>query len=262
MTGVDTHAHVFPSDAPLTPGRHRIPDVETTAQAYVALLRAHGLSHGVVTAPSFYGFDNSAILDALRAFPDNLRGTVSLAPETGPAELGRLHDAGVRGLRLNYSGAGGAPDLGGKPWAALLGALRELGWHLEIYLECEHMPRALPALRAANVRIVLDHFAGPGPQGPISSGFDAVLDALQEGRTWIKLSALNRARGADPRRLAEALLAAAGPERLLWGSDWPWLGKNGPTDYGLCLAQLEAWVPDAAQRRIILAETPRALFSI
>jgi predicted TIM-barrel fold metal-dependent hydrolase len=65
---------------------------------------------------------------------------------------------------------------------------------------------------------------------------------------------------ADADRFVARLLAHGGPERLVWGSDWPFLRSPRRVDYGPLLAQLVRWVPDAAQRRRILADTPAALF--
>jgi predicted TIM-barrel fold metal-dependent hydrolase len=124
------------------------------------------------------------------------------------------------------------------------------------------MPQLLPQLEAAGLRIVLDHFAHPDPaQGLEGEGFQAVLRAIARGRTWVKLSAGFRltwqSRGtgtADPAamELAQAtagrLLREAGPERLVWGSDCPFVGHESHT-YADALRWFEEWVPSAAVRR-------------
>ena len=51
-------------------------------------------------------------------------------------------------------------------------------------------------------------------------GFQAMMRAVDNGRTWVKLSAGYRLESPQVAQdCARALLAHAGPERLLWGSD-------------------------------------------
>ena len=56
----------------------------------------------MIVQPSFYGFDNSATLDALDALGGNGRGVAVIDPNATPAEtLADMHRRGVRGLRIN-----------------------------------------------------------------------------------------------------------------------------------------------------------------
>jgi len=80
ITAVDCHAHVMRRDAPLAPDRHSAPKRDCTIEEYLAVLDTHGISHGVLTAPSFYGSDNSLLLDALDRAGGRLRGTVIVDP--------------------------------------------------------------------------------------------------------------------------------------------------------------------------------------
>ena len=56
-------------------------------------------------------------------------------------------------------------------------------------------------------------------------------------------------------------LVAAKPQRLLWGSDWPFvrMGEQSP-DAGQLLDLFHEWVPDAATRNTILVDNPAALY--
>ncbi|MGA8004580.1 MAG: amidohydrolase family protein, partial [Burkholderiales bacterium] len=58
-------------------------------------------------------------------------------------------------------------------------------------------------------------------------------------------------------------LAAARPDRLLWGSDWPhpYIRSKAvsPDDEGM-FAQLMQWIPDAAVQRLMLADNPARLY--
>jgi len=63
------------------------------------------------------------------------------------------------------------------------------------------------------------------------------LRALDAGRAWVKVSAPYRLFGADPLPYLRALLEAGGPERLVWGSDWPVLTLAGTYQDWFALAR-------------------------
>jgi predicted TIM-barrel fold metal-dependent hydrolase len=260
VTAVDAHAHVLRRDLPLVAQRHSAPRRDATVDEYVALLDAHGISHALLTAPSFYGPDNSLLVDALRRYPRRLRGTAIVEPSIGDDDLAALGEAGVVGIRLNWIRRDALPDLAGAGYRRLLQRVRALGWHVEIYLEGPKLAFALPVLRAAGVRVCVDHFGAPDPGlGTRCAGFRAVLEGVRAGDTWVKLSAPYRQGGADPQRYVDALLEAGG-RQLVFGSDWPFVGHEDAIAYGQCVRWLEAWVPDAAARRAILVDTPARLF--
>ena len=57
----------------------------------------------------------------------------------------------------------------------------------------------------------------------------------------------------------EALLAAFGKERCIWGSDWPFLGLSHDIRYGDAMAALQHWLPDEADRDLVLRRNPARL---
>ena len=260
MRAVDAHAHVLKRDLPLVAQRHSAPRRDATVEEYVDLLDRHGVSHGLLTAPSFYGADNSLLTAALRSFPRRLRGTAIVEPSITDADLAALGAAGVVGMRLNWLRRDTLPDLATAPFRRLLARVGALGWHVEIYLEGVKLADVLPALRASGVRVVVDHFGSPDPaRGVRCPGFQAVLEGVRAGDTWVKLSAPYRLGGADPQAYVDALLAA-GRAQLVWATDWPFVGFEDTISYGRCVQWLRDWVPDEATRRIILADTPAQLF--
>ncbi len=257
---VDCHAHVMRRGIPMTGDRHSEPTRDIGAEEFLAVLDLHGVTSGVLTAPSFYGADNALLLNALSHAPEQLRGTVILDPEQEPV-LDDLERQGVRGVRLNWLRRTTLPDAGSVSYQRLFAAMRERGWHIELFLEGDRLHEVLPHLLASGARVVLDHFGCPEPtMGVVSAGFFTVLAAVRDGNTWVKLSAPYRLYGANPRPYVNALLEAGGPERLVWGSDWPWIGHEGLFNYQDCLEWLTHWVPDEATRRTILVDTPAELF--
>ena len=80
-------------------------------------------------------------------------------------------------------------------------------------------------------------------------------------RTWVKLSASYRLESPQVAQdCARALLDHAGPERLLWGSDWPFAAFEDSMRYEYAISSFRQWVPDANMRRIISGETAFRLY--
>lgn len=259
--GVDAHAHVMRRDAPLAAQRHSAPTRDVTVDEYLAVLDRHGVAYGVLTAPSFYGTDNGLLLAALDAARGRLRGTAIVAPDAGRETLDAMAARGVVGVRLNWIRRDSIPDVASPEYRRLFALLAELDWHVEIFLEGPKLAPVLPQLRASGVKVVVDHFAHPDPAlGVACPGFAQALAGVRAGDTWVKLSAPYRLGGVDARRYVDALLDAGGPRQLVWASDWPFVSYEDSITYERCMAWLHEWIPDAATRNTVFADTPAALF--
>jgi predicted TIM-barrel fold metal-dependent hydrolase len=259
---VDAHAHIFTPDMPVADAAWMKPAYAFTALDYLRTLDAHGVHFGVIAGISIYGHYNDYMIDELRRHP-RLRGTVNIAPGTDRYTLERMKADGIVGVRLQLSRRKQLPDLDSEDYRLLLRRVADLGWHVHLALEGALMPAVLPQLEASGVRIVLDHFGHPDQnEGLANAGFQAVLRSIEKGRTWVKLSAgyrltwLSRRDGSpDPRALqlardaAAKLLQEAGPERLLWGSDAPFVGHEESLTYADTIASFAEWVPSARARR-------------
>jgi predicted TIM-barrel fold metal-dependent hydrolase len=122
------------------------------------------------------------------------------------------------------------------------------------------LPAVLPALEASGVRVVLDHFGHPDPeQGVASDGFQTLLRSVDKGRTWVKMSGGYRL-GPQGKEYARELLRVAGPDRLVWASDCPFVGHEGQFPYKATIDWLVDAIPDAAARAKIFGATARALY--
>ena len=263
VLGVDCHAHVMRLGAKLDPQRHSEPRRDVHVDEFLRLLDAHGLSHGVLTQPSFYGTDNSLLLEALSRAPQRLRGTVIVDERVTPAELESMRERHVVGVRLNWIRRDSRPNVSSSSFRSFLARVAAAGLHVEIYVEGPALAGVLPLLRASAARVVVDHFGAPDPaRGTACPGFREVLEGVAAADTWVKLSAPYRLGGVDPQPYVDALLEAGGPGQLLWASDWPWVSHENELNYQQCLDALERWIPDSAQRKIILGTSPRTVMGL
>jgi predicted TIM-barrel fold metal-dependent hydrolase len=221
---IDAHAHVFRRDLPLAAERRYAPDYDAPLDAYLAALDETGSDLGVLVQPSFLGTDNSHLLACLAAVPARLRGIAVVDPGTPASDLAALDRAGIVGLRLNLVGRP-LPDLDRPEWSALVRDAIGLGWQIEIQRSAADLAPLARRLVDRGATVVLDHWALPDSDlGIDDPGFRAVLGLGETGRAWVKLSAPYRI-GPDGREVARRalplLLDHFGPDRLMWGSDWP-----------------------------------------
>ncbi|MEQ9814032.1 MAG: amidohydrolase family protein [Azospirillaceae bacterium] len=248
---VDSHAHVFTPDLPRVAGATHRPERAFTVEDYLALLDRHDVPFGVLTAPSFLGTYNDYTRTAVRG-RSRLRGTAIVEPETDPSVLAAMAEDGIVGIRYSLRRYPDVPDFTDPVYRRLLHRVMDLGWHLHLYAEPERMAALVPQLAETGVTMVLDHFGNPdGGKGEACPAFQAILRAIDTGRTWVKLSAPYRLTGHDPESLARRLLAAAGPERLVWASDWPWTAHENQFTYRDCIDWMAHWIPDRATRDAI-----------
>jgi L-fuconolactonase len=107
-------------------------------------------------------------------------------------------------------------------------ALAEHGLVFDALLKPRHIPAMLARLaRSPGIPVVIDHAAKPDIAGGDLAEWRAGIVLLSQHENVVcKLSGLVTEAGQDwsvetLRPVVDDLLAAFGPERLLWGSDWP-----------------------------------------
>jgi predicted TIM-barrel fold metal-dependent hydrolase len=75
----------------------------------------------------------------------------------------------------------------------------------------------------------------------------------------VKMSGAYRL-GPKARDYARELVRVAGPDRLVWASDCPFVGREGEFPYSATIDWLVDAVPDGGARAKIFGETARALY--
>lgn len=260
---IDTHAHVIgaPPRYPLVADRSYTPPA-ASPQAYLAMLDATGMTHGVLVQVSVHGTDNRLLMETLRAQPERLRG-IAVAPlGLTDRDYRELKEAGVVGLRLNtlFGGGIGFDDV--EEYGMLC---RELDWHLQFLLDARDLPALAPRLARLAVPYVVDHMGYlPTSLGANHPAFAALIALVRDG-AWVKLSGAYRLTTEGPPyrdtiAFAERLYHAA-PQRCVWGSDWPHVAHYGPMmNVGDLLDLLADWIPDEAGRQQVLVDNPARLY--
>ena len=251
--GVDCHIHVF-GDVdryPAIAGRTYTPRSATLAE-WCAVSAPLGIRRAVLVQPSAYGTDNSRMLDGLRDAGDAARGIAVIDDATPDHALNEMQGLGVRGIRLNLA-TGAVPDPAAIPDLLRRAADRVagLGWHLQVLARGPRLEAAAATVPSLYAPVVFDHMAGADASpGANQAGFEAALRLFRDGQCWIKLSGADHVAGQrDTPEEALPIMRAlvdANPDRLVWGSDWPHIGKAQgprgveylPIDHGGLLALL------------------------
>jgi 2-pyrone-4,6-dicarboxylate lactonase len=267
----DCHAHICGPAAAYPYDTERIytpPDA--TIESYRHLLAVLGVGRAVLIQPSVYGTDNRAMLAALRAAGPGFRGVAVVEPAISAREIEALHQAGIRGVRLNLvdrrEGRNAVPV---ELVRALAERIAPFRWHIEFLVNMDEAPGFADAVAGLPVPIVLGHLGYPragARDWTASPAFASLLGLLAGGRCWVKLTGPYRISGAPDLPYgdvdaAAAELARAAPGRLIWGSDWPhvMMKKPMPNDGALC-DLLARWIPDAKTRARVLVENPMELY--
>jgi L-fuconolactonase len=112
--------------------------------------------------------------------------------------------------------------------APAIAALGANGLRFDALVKPRHLPNLLKFLdRHHELPVVIDHGAKPDIAGGDIHKWEADIRSIaRDTRAFCKLSGLvTEARrncdAADIRPAVDILCAAFGPERLMWGSDWP-----------------------------------------
>lgn len=250
MRRVDAHQHFWRLD---DPGRDwPTPDLKPLYRDFAPvdlapLLQAHGIDCTVLVQSLPLDSDTDALLRLAEAhdFIGAVVGWADLKSPAAPQRIAALaRHPKLRGLRPMLQAL--LDDWLDDP--ALDAGVQAMIDH-NLGFDALVLPRQLPALRRFAARhpllpIVIDHAAKPDIAGGRLDGWRADMRALAAlPNVCCKLSGLVTEAGPDwcaddiGPRVAE-LLAWFGPERLLWGSDWPVLDLAA--DYGRWLALCEA----------------------
>jgi 2-pyrone-4,6-dicarboxylate lactonase len=264
----DAHCHVFSEATAHTLQRNRAyTPPETPRAALKALHDALGIRRAVIVQASAHGHDNTNILAAVAADPANYRAVAAVTDEISDAELRRLHEGGVRAIRVNLVDRGGMPFSSIDAIFGMADRIRDMGWHVELLIHVEEHPYFNRLVTGLGVPVSVGHIGYTKVhKGLDHPGYREFLALLRDGFGWVKLSGPFRISSedvlpySDTAPFAEAVVDAA-PDRVVWGSDWPHVMQRGPMpDDGKLLDLLADWVPDPAQRRRILVDNPARLY--
>src|ERR1700678_610330 len=187
---VDAHCHVFGPGAefPYAPERKYTPCDASKAQLF-ALRDRLGFNRNVIVQATCHGADNSAMVDALLSSDGRARGIATVRRDVTDAELKRLHEAGVRGVRFNFVKR--LVDFTPKDeLKEIAERIIDHGWHIVVYFEAADLADLTDFFSELPADIVVDHMGRPdvtkAVDGPEFARFLKFMDDYEN--VWGKVT--------------------------------------------------------------------------
>ena len=232
---VDAHVHVWADDRqqyPMVPGQERPAEHRGSTDWLVELMDSCGVAGALLVQTPWYGEDNRYFVDSMRRFPGRFvsLGYLDdpLAADAAEKLSHQYHAAGFRGIRLHLNdprvGEGAAAGKADR----LIRRAGELGVPVQFLNRMPNMPLIHQlAARFADVTMIVDHLGHPdmseGPPYPAAQPFFALGELPN---IYVKV-AVHHSHSQVPypwhdlREYQQRTLDSFGPQRLLWGSNFP-----------------------------------------
>jgi len=260
----DSHLHIIDSRFPLAANVGAVP--AASVEDYRLLQNRLGTTRAVIVQAKVHGTDHRCLLDALGKLDGRGCGIGVLHPTVADAELRRLHDNGMRGLRFSvWNPADTVTTIAMiEPLARRISAF---GWHVQLHMSGDQIVEQAALLDRLPCPLVFDHMARlPPALGARHPAYDVVRRLIDKGNAWVKLSGayLNTEVGpptySDAASLTRSWIRVA-PERVVWGSDWPHVTETRrKPDDALLLDLLAHAAADADTLSRILVSNPARLY--
>jgi 2-pyrone-4,6-dicarboxylate lactonase len=262
----DSHFHVFGphSKFPYAPNRPFTP-ADAPKEDLFKLHEFLGFQRGVFVQSTCHGTDNRVLVDLLAAGNGRYRGAALLDPSVPDAEVERLDDAGVRGVRLHFLTGHLGPAKPREDMLKIIDKVAPYGWHIEMHVGGNNVIDLYEFITAIEAPVVIDHIGRIDiAEGLHGKAFSVLRRLLDRGNIWVKLSGTDRIT-KQPYPYADAVpfardLAAHAPERVVWGTDWPHPNHNAVPNDGELVDLIAEIAPDERTRRLMLVDNPAKLF--
>ena len=239
---IDAHAHVWTSDTKRYPldSTFAKTDLQPASFTPAELIRhAHpnGVKQVVLIQMSYYGTDNSYMLDAMRDHPSVFSGVAVVDDNEHPdVRMRELAKKGVRGFRIRPSGRQPDQWLTSDGMQAMWRCGAREGLAICHLIDPPYLPSVDRMCRQfPDTPVVIDHFARIGVDGTIrDSDLRQLCRLARHKNVTVKVSAFYALGARNPpyhdlNAMIRRVLDAFGPERLMWASDCPYQVQGNHT---------------------------------
>lgn len=244
MKKIDSHLHVWADDPGTYPYREgqAMPTARGDAEFLLGLMDDAGVEGALIVQPIVHGFDHTYVNDTLVQWPDRFIGMCLVDPQHDDP-VGMLDDLvprGYRGVRFNPAlwRAGEAMD--GEVGSALYKRAGELGIVVGFLVSPENYDEIeLLADRHPGTAAIIDHFGHcvPSREGKAVPEFERLISMSRHPNLHVKLSEFPRASNeefpyVDLFGWVHRLIGAYSGDRLMWGTDFPFIVEQTGYDRG------------------------------
>jgi predicted TIM-barrel fold metal-dependent hydrolase len=284
---VDSHLHVWANEKeassfPYAEGQDP-PDALRNLGSTSTLLEkmdANGVDGALIVQPSNHKFDHSYVMSAIKTYPDRFKGMLlhdpSQSPEDAVSKLEALVLQGFVGVRFNpylwpTTKEGGWTPMSSDSGSGLAVYRRCAELHMPVGVMCFqglqlHHDDILKLLKSSpETTLILDHFGFTSftPEGDLA--FQQLLKLSECPQVVVKISALFRLNDKSPyervrKERFEPLLLSFGADRLMFGTDFPFVLVQEPERYGGMVKLVSSWLENDSERAAVMGGTAERLF--
>jgi predicted TIM-barrel fold metal-dependent hydrolase len=271
---VDSHLHIWDDTIPA-------PSPANTAALLEQMQQAH-VDGALIVQPIHYLYNHSYVHHALIEYPHRFKGMMLFDPTiteeaTAIQRLEELIALGFVGVRFN-------PYLWPEEGDSYQRRMSQ-GVSLAIYRKCAQLriPVGIMCFRGLSLHyddirqllaqspetiLILDHFAFTALKNHDSPAWEQLLQLAEHPAVHVKISALFRLTDDLSMKFTQVyeqrflpLLKAYGAERLLYGSDFPYVMDLDPESaYTTQCSLVASWCPDDSSRSAIMGGNAERLF--
>ncbi len=226
---LDPHVHVYERDPrfPFWKGNPSHPTDDKTPEMLIDLMKANGVAKTVIIQVRHYMYDNSYLLHVLKKYPQYFQEVCRVDPENpnSPEHLSELTQAGIRGVRLSPAGNASGDWIKGPLMKPLWRRCEQLQVPMNILAPISRMPDVGVLMdQFPDLTIVIDHMADCPVNQPAE--LEKLIALKRHPKLFVKIShSWSLSKQAypwlDAQEHVKRLHQAFGPQRLMWGTDWP-----------------------------------------
>lgn len=250
---IDSHLHVWRSDReyPDPAATTVSPVCDVPIELLLSYMDELEIERSVIVQPVFPGEDNRYMVQCCDDRPDRLAAICVVDPTTPGADerLRYWHEQGCRGLRLRPRVPSEEACFGQPETDSIWETANDLGIVISLLANTEHVSTiANLARRFPRVTIVVDHLAHPDMS--VETGAQPILTLADQSNVTLKISgfpyyAADSYPYLDCQNLVSTIFERFGPQRMMWGSDFPHILLQ--SGYLRSIRLLERLLPDLGQ---------------
>ncbi len=245
MHFIDAHVHVWTPDTahyPLAEGykKEEMKPASFTPEELFKHCKPAGVDRINLIQMSFYGFDNSYMLDMMKLHEGVFSGTAVIDPHADGVErqMGDLAKKNVRAFRIHPRLSKQPPDKWLRPegYAKMFAAAARNNQALSCLIDSDALSELDRMCSAhSDTPVIIDHLCRIGVDGTIrDKDVDALCAMAKHKKIMLKVGAFyalgkKKMPYDDLAPLIKKVVKTFGPERCMWESDCPFQVQEGHT---------------------------------
>ncbi len=261
---IDPHVHVWVRDPkyPWAKETTNLPQEDRTPEMLLELMKANGVARTVIIQVIHYRWDNRYVADTLKKYPQYFKGVARVNPQdpAAPDHLSKLvQEQGFHGVRLS-PGADAASDwIRGPLMPPLWKRCEELKVPMTVLTSTARLADIAKLIEPRpNLTVVIDHMADSPIDRPAE--LEKLLALKRYPKVFVKFSHTWSASKEhypwkDTHAQVKRLYEGFGPQRIMWGTDWPVCLKHATYEQTLRVVRDEMKFFNEDDKEWVLSKT-------